>query len=315
MNKTEQIHYIKLIRESARPLEPLPVILPPEWEALLPHAPVLKGIKAVLFDLYGTLFISAAGDIHVNPVCETNWSTTQWRPPCRQEVSDTSKCRQAMEEYFHEAVQSRHEAARAAGIDWPEVRVEEIWARYRGDIPPDWEVAQKKRSLLGKIGVQTAARTGRELAIHYELALNPVYPMPYAEETLHSLIAGGRTAGIISNAQFYSPLLFNAFFNASPAELGFDPDLLIYSFEEGEAKPSFRLFDKARQQLVRRNIAPEETLYVGNDMRNDILPAAKAGFATALFAGDRRSLRLREDDPACSKEKPTVVIKDLRALA
>ena len=31
-------------------------------------------------------------------------------------------------------------------------------------------------------------------------------------------------------------------------------------------------------------------------MRNDIAPAAALGFRTALFAGDRRSLRLREED-------------------
>jgi putative hydrolase of the HAD superfamily len=47
----------------------------------------------------------------------------------------------------------------------------------------------------------------------------------------------------------------------------------------------------------RRNIAPAEALYLGNDARKDIHPAASLGFRTALFAGDARSLRLRESEP------------------
>jgi putative hydrolase of the HAD superfamily len=220
-----------------------------------------------------------------------------------------------MAEYFRLAVKCLHKTAHAAGNVWPEIKTEEIWAGYRGGIPGGWELPQKMRRSLEKIGPRAAARcAGRELALHYELALNPVYPMPHAERVLRSLVSGGIRLGIISNAQFYSPLLFNAFFGESPAEMGFCPELLIYSFEEGEAKPSPRLFNMARERLAEQNIKPEETLYIGNDMRNDIIPATEAGFKAALFAGDRRSLRLRKGDPACAERKPTVVIKGLETL-
>jgi len=49
-------------------------------------------------------------------------------------------------------------------------------------------------------------------------------------------------------------------------------------------------------------------------MRNDILPAKKIGFNTALFAGDARSLRMREDDPECIRTSPDLVITDLIQL-
>ena len=290
MNKTELPYYGQLIQEaSLQPLGPLPLKLREDWEALVPkkNAPVLDGIRAVLFDLYGTLFISGAGEI-----------AAMAADIVPAEIQNNALAE--METYFRQEVKRRHETARAAGIDWPEVKAEEIWAAYKGNLP-DARIA--------------SPYSGRELALRYELEINPVYPMPYAKEVLHSLVSGGRKLGIISNAQFYTPLLFNAFFNASPRELGFDPELCIYSFEEGEAKPSPRLFTKARELLIRQNIQPEETLYIGNDMRNDIIPAAAAGFATALFAGDRRSLRLRESDPACAGKKPSMVIKDLRAIA
>ena len=61
-------------------------------------------------------------------------------------------------------------------------------------------------------------------------------------------------------------------------------------------------------------ISPEETLYVGNDKLNDIWPAAQLGLKTALFAGDQRSLRLREDDTRCSDLEPDLIITKLSQL-
>jgi putative hydrolase of the HAD superfamily len=55
-------------------------------------------------------------------------------------------------------------------------------------------------------------------------------------------------------------------------------------------------------------------LYVGNDLLNDVLPASKIGFRTALFAGDRRSLRWRENDSRTSGVTPDVVITRLADL-
>jgi putative hydrolase of the HAD superfamily len=46
-------------------------------------------------------------------------------------------------------------------------------------------------------------------------------------------------------------------------------------------------------------------------MLNDIYPSKKAGFKTALFAGDNRSLRLRTDDLKCSNLSADLVITDL----
>jgi putative hydrolase of the HAD superfamily len=53
---------------------------------------------------------------------------------------------------------------------------------------------------------------------------------------------------------------------------------------------------------------------VGNDIFNDILPAAAEGFQTALFAGDRRSLRLRSEDARCAGVQPDLVITDWRQI-
>lgn len=56
-----------------------------------------------------------------------------------------------------------------------------------------------------------------------------------------------------------------------------------------------------------RGIAPERTLFVGNDMLKDLYPARGAGLRTCLFAGDARSLKMRLDDPRCAFEPDAVI--------
>jgi putative hydrolase of the HAD superfamily len=168
-----------------------------------------------------------------------------------------------------------HTALRAKTA-YPEVRVEEIWGRF-----------------LERRGGGDA----RELALRYELAVNPASPMPGARETIRRLRYLGLVLGIVSNAQFYTPLLFRAFFGGLPEELGFDPGLVFYSFETGEAKPSPRFYAGAAAGLASRGLRPEQCLVTGNDMLNDAAAAMNAGFRAVLFAGDGRSLRLRENLP------------------
>jgi putative hydrolase of the HAD superfamily len=116
---------------------------------------------------------------------------------------------------------------------------------------------------------------------------------------------------VVSNAQFYTPEAFPALVRQTLAELGFAHDLQFYSYQHGRAKPGEALYRLAAASLQRRGILTERALYVGNDMRNDIAPAARLGFRTALFAGDARSLRRREGDPLCAGVVPDLVVTDL----
>jgi putative hydrolase of the HAD superfamily len=50
-------------------------------------------------------------------------------------------------------------------------------------------------------------------------------------------------------------------------------------------------------------------------MLNDVYCANKAGCQTILFAGDKRSLRMRENDERCLAIKPDAVITSLAQLS
>lgn len=120
--------------------------------------------------------------------------------------------------------------------------------------------------------------------------------------------------GLISNAQFYTVYLFKWLLGAAPEDLGFQPGLIFLSYQTGYAKPSPELFQRAADALNKMNIQTQAVLFMGNDMLNDILPAKRAGFKTALFAGDKRSLRLRKDDPRCRNQSADIVLTDLIQL-
>lgn len=54
-----------------------------------------------------------------------------------------------------------------------------------------------------------------------------------------------------------------------------------------------RVSTEIKKRGIQLGIESSQTLYVGNDMLNDIYPAQQLGLKTAFFAGDQRSLRKR----------------------
>ena len=154
----------------------------------------------------------------------------------------------------------------------------------------------------------------RKFATEFELITNPIYPMPHLNEMLTTFNTRKMLMGIISNAQFYTPYLFEWFFDSDLESLGFSSDITYFSYRFGYAKPSMFLFQLAAEKLKNRNIQAQSVLYIGNDMLKDIYPAQSVGFKTALFAGDARSLRIRQDDQKCKHLTADFIITDLMQL-
>ena len=110
-----------------------------------------------------------------------------------------------------------------------------------------------------------------------------------ARAMLARLRARGLTLGIGSNAQQVSESLFSLHFGGKPEALGLT--LNVWSWRLGIAKPDPAFFLHLGGLAAARGIAASRLLFVGNDASRDILPAAEAGFATCLYAGDQRCLR------------------------
>ena len=128
--------------------------------------------------------------------------------------------------------------------------------------------------------------------------------MPNAAAVLQKLAAREILLGVVSNAQFYTPLILRALFDVgSLDQLGFRQDLCLWSYKSRRAKPDPLIFEDATVRFAELGVPPEQILYVGNDMRNDVWAPQELGWRTALFAGDARSLRWRNDDPRAGQHK------------
>ena len=279
---------ISEIRAQSQPLSPQPT-------ALSPQLTMLKGVKAVLFDIYGTLIISASGDIGLDAGAHRNQAVAE---VARLFDLELNCAPERVVGLWEEEIRAEHARRRQQGVEYPEVEIREIWQRVLA------QVTDGKRPSMDLDA----------WSLSFELRVNPTWPMPGVEQTLSLIRDAGLIMGIVSNAQFFTPLLFAGLLGQSVDDLGFAQELTYFSYEHRRAKPGTQLYEAVRGELGKFGIAASEALYVGNDMLNDVMPAKQTGFRTALFAGDQRSLRMRSDDPRVHGVKADIVVTELLQL-
>ncbi len=290
MNKSE---FAPLIRR----IEALSTPLLPQTTGVTPRLPRLEGIRALVFDIYGTLLISASGDIGLGgdrnetQAFAAALESTGLKPMSSEQIEQGPPL-------LKEVIQEQHREQRAKGVEYPEVDIVAVW-----------------NQVLERLELNLNAEALQRLAVEYECRVNPVWPMPGLAQLLSGLGETDMRMGIVSNAQFCTPLMIQALLGKHPDELGFTPEYCVWSYRLLEAKPSTRLYEQCLRALAEREgIAPREVLYVGNDQLKDIWPASTSGCRTALFAGDARSLRLRENDERCNGVTPDAVLTELSQL-
>lgn len=182
------------------------------------------------------------------------------------------------------------------------------WDEYQTELGPDhrqisadarafWE--GKRRIQIARL--QAAGVTERigEIAERVlELDTDPsMYAFfPETEETLRALRARGLKLGIISNHEWELPEMIEA--------MGIVPllDGIVTSARAGYRKPHPAIFAIALEQL---RLDPATTLYVGDEVRADIVGARRAGLDAALIV---------RDGVAPPEDADYPVITDLRQL-
>jgi FMN phosphatase YigB (HAD superfamily) len=87
--------------------------------------------------------------------------------------------------------------------------------------------------------------------------------------------------------------------------------LRVISSDKRARKPSETLFRAAAQAAAGRGLSPGEVLHVGSNLARDIAPAKRAGFLTALFAGDRNSLAATSKQLKDPASRPDALLTEL----
>ena len=283
LSTREHARLVSFLRERSRPVDILPPPDLPEPFSSLAGRPLTRRPRVLVLDVYGTLVSSGAGEVgsaaapaesHMAALGELLAEYGLEEGPAEFEARLAGEIRK------------EHRTAREAGVPWPEIDGAALLARLTGRSLPE----------------------ARRLGAAREAVLNPVVPMPGAENLLKQARRSGLALGLVSNAQYYTEPALEAAFGCTLDVLGFDPELRVWSWRLGRAKPDPELFWIIVRTLERRGVRPEEAVYIGNDLLNDIAPAKACGLRTALFAGDPRSLRLRAGDSRVKGVLPDTVL-------
>ncbi len=268
---------------------------------------LLPNVRGVLFDIYGTLLISDSGELSTaRELQEQNGSSGRehlaldilpqhLRTSLPEGFTPTKELKRHIIE--------QHNKLKSPAIQYPEVDIIAIWHQiFLEQLPKDMH-HHLSPLLLARF------------ALEYELLYNRTQLMPGCLELIKWLFTRDFYLGIISNAQFYTPIILATLFSLrNLKDLHIKPNLCFWSYRYGYSKPQPQLFQHACKALAKHNLEPSEVLYIGNDMRNDVWAAAQAGFQTALFAGDQRSLRLRLDIQEVADTQPNLIVTELRQL-
>ncbi len=277
--------------------------------------PRMKDVRAVLWDVYGTLLALSAVDLE-DFLTKKETMRGTFRLTAREfgleRYLDGDPAQKLMELYFRE-IERTHRRKQSRGVFSPEVNIERTWLKIL-----------KKLETKGYKPRISRGETELDLALRVAYFFDDVYQTkvlyPGARQTLEGVKGLGLRQGIISNAQFYTPIAINMLLRragsraAEPMRDLFDRRLVFFSYRLGVSKPNPLAFERARDRLRRMGIEPARVLYVGNDVLNDMVPARRVGFKCVLFAGDRESLTMREDRPECAGFEPDGVIESLPQL-
>ena len=276
--KHEQETFRSIIKESLKEIAPIPTEVEPKLKPL-------PGIKAVVFDIYGTLLVSSSGDVGTDPAFSDQSQTSDAR--LNQMLRDYGTDLSGAMDLLKAKIKTEHKALRENGIPFPEIEICSIWESVLMEIHAAKGGATNNNE--GMLGVPAANL--KEISLRAELLTNPVWKMPGFDSCLRKIRDQRMELGIISNAQFYTSSILEALAEKTLEELGLHSQLSHFSFRIGRAKPDAFLYQVAAKSLSQIGILPEQTLYIGNDVTKDMIPAHETGFRTGLFAGDKRSLR------------------------
>lgn len=244
-------------------------------------------IKAVIFDIYGTLLYSDCGDL--NDSLENRENQEETMSQLIEKYNLNTQSEEIIDHFFTE-IEKDHKRKENKGLDYPEVKIEHIWRNVFEELN------------LPKINFKKFAWDYYNIGSDRRLYNNVKFILDFLQSKNIEL-------GIVSNAQFYTIDDMENKLDIDDLSEYFNPDLTIFSFEEKVSKPNELLFDNLIKALEKVNIKPQETLFVGNDMECDVDASINSGLKAVLL--DWKATKWHEKKDL---EDPTYIINELKEI-
>jgi len=291
---------------------PPPIDSPP----IEPRLHLLRDIRAVTWNIYGTLLAITGGELlfeHPDDfVMDTALSKTihefkMWGSMSRKPGQPSDYLRQI---YSQLLIEQRTRPS--GGEKYPEIRADNLWeSLIKKLLQKDYRIDAVSFGSLNEFS--------RKVAYFFHASLQGTMCYPGAADALRHVKEIGMQQGLLADAQSFTPVQLERGLQQQRPGLALeevvDTDLIAYSYEVRARKPSQRLFRPILSALAQRGIAPGQALHVGARLTHDLAPARRLGMRTALFAADKASLQLDQVPANELSSRADVVLTQLDHIA
>jgi len=282
-----------------------------------PHLSRLKGIKAVLWNVYGTLLSISGGELYFEhprklvmdvALDKTVQEFKMWGSMTRKPGQPCEYLRQI----YSQVVAEQMMGVTTGGERHPDVAAERVWeAIVKKLLQKDYKWDAGFFGALNEFS--------RKIAYFFHTSLQATACYPGAAEGLRAVSRAGLLQGLLGEGQCFTAVQLQRGLATQDRDASLDewlpPDMRLLSFEVLSKKPSDRLFRHALQKLSEKGVAPSSVLHVGSRVLLDLAPARRLGMKTALFAGDRSSLQATPEQLKDPASRPDVLLTELTQIA
>jgi HAD-hyrolase-like len=280
-----------------------------------PHLESMPNVKAVLWNVYGTLLAIPFGDLlfdHPQPlVMEIALDKTinefkMWGSMSRKPGQPA--------EYMKHLYSQELLLQRGLGTSerYPEVLSERIWEALIK------KLFQKEYTFdAGFFG--SLNQYSKKVAYFFHASSQGTAAQPEAALALQITADAGKVQGLLADGQCFTTVqLARGLRQQEPAldMLRLLPlTLRTLSCEVKARKPSETIFRQALAALAEKGIRAGEVLHVGSNLARDVAPARRMGMRTALYAGDKTSLEAMPEQLKDPGQRPDVLLTELGQIA
>jgi hypothetical protein len=284
--------------------------------AATPYVKPLAGIKAVTWNLYGTLLSIADGELLFQAplpirmevaldktIKEFNmWNSMTRKPGAPWEYMLT---------LFNRVFDELRLGGSAKRGEVVEINSATLWKKLLGKL-------EQKEYQYDVDSLGTMDDLSVKVAYFFHSALQGLELEPGADIALTAVTDGGLTQALLTDSQPFSWVQMQRAWrqagSSRPVGSLLQMPLAAESWDVGVKKPSKSLYERFLVRMATKNIAPAEVLHISSRLKDDLAIAKSLGMKTALYAGDKTSLRATKDELSDSALKPDRLLTELSQI-
>lgn len=293
-----------------------PVAPPRVPRKAIPSIKPLPGIKAVAWNVYGTLLRITDGDLLMLPAQQIRMQVALEKTIQEFNMwqSMTRKAGNPWEHLFtqyKDVLEEMQLTVSAKKGDVGQVSSTKLWRKLISRL-------EQKEYQYDVEFYGDADEFAEKVAFFFHSCLQGVAAMDNAALVVKAVAEAGLVQGILSDGQSFTltQLLraFQATTKLPPLGRLFAAGCVVLSCDVGVKKPSRTLFSTAAEAFARQGLEPAEVLYVSNRWPDDLTVAKQLGFRTALFAGDKNSVQANAEELLTSELRPDRLLTELTQI-